>query len=296
MADQEVKEEVKEEQPDIVVEEAKEEPKAEEVKEEPKKEEDELDSYSKNVQARIKKLTEKYRQEERDKAEAVALSQKLIEENKKLHSRVKTLDTGYVSEYGSRLQAQQEQAKKLYTDAYAAGDATKMAEAQQAMAAIAVELQNYNTAKLRVEQQAKAQAQPQAQQPQQPQAQQPQAQQPQAQIDPRAKQWASDNEWFGKDQIMTTATFTLHNILTDEEGFDPKSEEYYTEIDKRIRLEFPHKFQTAKKTGGNQVASAGNSASRNTQKRRTVKLSPSQVAIAKKLGVPLEEYAKYVKE
>ncbi len=172
-----------------------------------------------------------------------------------------------------------------------------MAEAQQAMAAIAVELQNYNTAKLRVEQQAKAQAQqPQAQQPQQPQAQQPQAQQPQAQIDPRAKQWASDNEWFGKDQIMTTATFTLHNILTDEEGFDPKSEEYYTEIDKRIRLEFPHKFQTAKKTGGNQVASAGNSASRNTQKRRTVKLSPSQVAIAKKLGVPLEEYAKYVKE
>ena len=95
---------------------------------------------------------------------------------------------------------------------------------------------------------------------------------------------------------MTTATFTLHNILTGEEGFDANSEEYYSEIDKRIREEFPHKFQTKKKSSGNQVASAGNSASRNKQSRRTVKLTPSQVAISKKLGVPLEEYAKYVKD
>ena len=123
-----------------------------------------------------------------------------------------------------------------------------------------------------------------------------QAQQP-AKIDPRAKQWADENTWFGKDTIMTTATFALHNILTGEEGFDANSEEYYTEIDKRIREEFPHKFQTQKKSGSNQVASAGNSASRSTkQGRRSVKLSHSQVAIAKKLGVPLEEYAKYVKD
>ena len=217
-----------------------------------------------------------------------------MEDNKKLQARVKNLDTGYVAEYGTRLQAQAEQAKKLYTDAYAAGDAAKMAEAQQAMAAIAVEQQNYNTAKMRLDQQAKAQVQPQAQQPQ---AQQPQAQQP-AKVDPRAQQWADENSWFGKDQIMTTATFTIHNMLTNEEGFDANSEEYYSEIDKRIRAEFPHKFQTKKKTNGStQVASAGNSASRsNNQKRRTVKLTPSQVAIAKKLGVPLEEYAKYVKE
>ena len=128
---------------------------------------------------------------------------------------------------------------------------------------------------------------------------QPSQQQPkQPKPDPRAEQWASENEWFGQDKIMTTAAFTLHNQLTQEEGFDVNTEEYYTAIDSRMRTEFPHKFQkpTAKKTGGVQVASAGNSASRNKQGRRTVKLTPSQVAIAKKLGVPLEEYAKHVKE
>ena len=293
-----VEEKVEEQQEELVVEqvseEEKEPPKVEVSEEKETKTEDELESYSKNVQNRIKKLTEKYRQEERDKQEAVALSQKLMEDNKKLQQRVKTLDTGYVSEYGTRLQAQSEQAKRIYTEAYEAGDANKMAEAQQAMAAIAVEQQNYNTAKLRIEQQAKAKAQAQPQTRPQAQAQAQAQQKP----SPRAEQWASENEWFGKDQIMTTAAFTLHNQLTHEEGFDANTEEYYSEIDKRIREEFPHKFQTKKKTNGStQVASAGNSASRsNNQKRRTVKLSPSQVAIAKKLGVPLEEYAKYVKE
>ena len=177
----------------------------------------------------------------------------------------------------------------MYKEAYDAGDTDKMVQAQEMLSQIAVDKQRYNTAKARVEQQAKVPAQ----RPQQ----QPQAQQPQAQPDPRAKEWASQNDWFGSDKIMTTAAFTLHNILTNEEGFDPKSEEYYSEIDKRLRSEFPQKFQTKKSTGGTQVASAGNSASRNTKTgRRTVKLSPSQVAIAKKLGVPLEQYAKYVKD
>ena len=120
----------------------------------------------------------------------------------------------------------------------------------------------------------------------------------QAQPDPRAMAWKDKNTWFGEDKIMTAAAFALHNQLTEEEGFDPNTEEYYSEVDKRIRSEFPHKFQTAKKSGGgSQVASASSSASRsNKQGRRSVKLSHSQVAIAKKLGVPLEEYAKYVKE
>jgi len=256
--------------------------------------ESELDSYTKGVRKRISKLNDKFKQEEKQKQEALTLSQRLLEENKKLQHRVKSLDSGYVAEYGGRLQAQSEQAKRMYTEAYDVGDANKMAEAQQTMAAIAVEQQNYNTAKTRVEQQTKAQEAA-AQQPQQPQQKQaPKAQEP----DPRAKEWASSNEWFGKDQVMTTATFTLHNMLTNEEGFDPATEEYYSEIDRRIRQEFPHKFQSQspRKSGGSQVASAGNSASRNNQKRRTVKLSHSQVAIAKKLGVPLEEYAKYVKE
>ena len=287
---------------EIVVEEPQQEEKEEVKAAEPEAEpeaktgDEELDSYSKGVQSRIKKLTEKYRQEERDKAEALRVSQELLEENKKLKSRVQALDTGYLSEYGTRLQSQTEAAKRAYKEAYDAGDSDKMVEAQQALSNIAVETQRYNTAKLRAEQQAKAQVA----QPQQP-VQQPVQQQPvqqQAQPDPRAMAWKDKNTWFGEDKIMTAAAFALHNQLTEEEGFDPNTEEYYSEVDSRMRKEFPHKFQTAKKSGGgSQVASASSSASRsNKQGRRSVKLSHSQVAIAKKLGVPLEEYAKYVKE
>jgi hypothetical protein len=258
---------------------------------------DEIDSYSKGVQARIKKLTEKYRQEERDKEEAVTLSKRLIEENKKLQGRVKALDTGYLSEYGGRLQAQSEQAKRVYTEAYEAGDANKMAEAQQAMTAIEVQRQQYNTAKARADQQAKMPA-PQQQPQQQQNYSPPQQQRPLPKADPRAQSWAGQNKWFGEDKIMTNVAFTIHQGLVEEEGFDPKSEEYYSEIDSRLRREFPHKFEATKKTGGSsQVASAGSSASRSTkQGRRSVKLTHSQVAIAKKLGVPLEEYAKHVKD
>lgn len=263
---------------------------------EPQSGDEELDSYSKGVQNRIKKLTERYRQEERDKAEALRVSTQLLEENRKLKGRMQALDTGYLSEYGTRLQSQTEAAKRAYKEAYEAGDSDKMLEAQQALSNIAVETQRYNTAKARAEQQAKVQVQRQ-EQPVQQQAV-PQQQQQQPQPDPRAQDWASKNSWFGQDKVMTAAAFALHSQLTEEEGFDPASDEYYTEVDKRIRREFPHKFQTAKKTGGgSQVASAGNSASRSTkQGRRSVKLTHSQVAIAKKLGVPLEEYAKYVKE
>ena len=284
---------------EIVVEEPQQEEKEEVKAAEPeaKTGDEELDSYSKGVQSRIKKLTEKYRQEERDKAEALRVSQELLEENKKLKSRMQALDTGYLSEYGTRLQSQTEAAKRAYKEAYDAGDSDKMIEAQQALSNIAVETQRYNTAKVRAEQQAKARAaQPQQQQaPQQPV--QP-VQQQQAQPDPRAMEWKDKNTWFGEDKIMTAAAFALHNQLTEEEGFDPNTEEYYSEVDSRMRKEFPHKFQTAKKSGGgSQVASASSSASRsNKQGRRSVKLSHSQVAIAKKLGVPLEEYAKYVKE
>lgn len=258
---------------------------------------EELDSYSKGVQSRIKKLTEKYRQEERDKAEALRVSQQLLEENKKLKTRMQALDTGYLSEYGTRLQSQTDAAKRAYKEAYEAGDTDKMLEAQQALSNIAIETQRYNTAKTRAEQQAKMQVQRQEQPVQQQQvAQQPQQQQPQP--DPRAQSWAEKNNWFGQDKVMTASAFAIHQQLVEEEGFDPQTDEYYTEVDKRIRSEFPHKFQTAKKSGGgSQVASAGNSASRsNKQGRRSVKLTHSQVAIAKKLGVPLEEYAKYVKE
>jgi hypothetical protein len=256
---------------------------------------EELDSYSKGVQSRIKKLTEKYRQEERDKAEAVRLSQQLMQENQALKGRVQALDTGYLSEYGTRLQTQTESAKRQYKEAYESGDTDRMLEAQQMLSNIAVEQQRYNTAKTRAEQQAQQrQAAPQQQAQAAPQQQQ---QQPRPKPDPRAESWASKNTWFGQDKIMTNAAYTLHHQLVEDEGFDPEADEYYNELDKRLRQEFPHKFQAKKTGGGSQVASAGNSASRSTkQGRRSVKLSHSQVAIAKKLGVPLEEYAKFVKD
>ena len=255
--------------------------------------EEELDTYSKGVQSRIKKLTEKYRQEERDKGEAVRLSQQLLDENNKLKTRVKALDTGYLSEYGSRLESQTDGAKRIYKEAYEAGDTDKMLEAQQALSNIAVQQQQYNTAKARAEQQAKMPVQ------QQQPVQQPVQQQQQAAPvpDEKAVAWKDKNKWFGSDKIMTTAAYTIHQELVEEEGFDPNNDEYYTEVNRRMREEFPHKFAAKKSGGGSQVASAGNSASRSTKTgRRTVKLSHSAVAIAKKLGVPLEEYAKYVKD
>jgi hypothetical protein len=258
--------------------------------------EDELGEYSKNVQSRIKRLTEKYRKEERDREEAVRFSQQLLEENKKLKGRMQQLDTGYLSEYGTRLQTQTEAAKRAYKEAYEAGDPDRMSEAQMAMSNLAIEQQRYNNAKARVEQDQRLQTE-RAQAPQQqvPVAAAPPAQQ--VKPDPKAQGWAQKNAWFGEDRIMTTAAFAVHQGLIEDEGFDPNSDEYYTELDRRMRREFPHKFQGQKSGGGTQVASAGSSASRNTkQGRRTVKLTPSQVAIAKKLNVPLEEYAKYVKD
>ena len=291
-------EKVTEEQ-EISVETPEEEAPQEEVKVETKEPEtteasgeEELESYSKGVQNRIKKLTEKYRHEQRDKEEAVRLSQQLKKENEDLAKRVKALDTGYLSEYGTRLESQTEAAKRMLKEAYEAGDSDKLADAQQLLSNIAVEQNRYNTAKARADSQANAQ--PQQQQQQQPQ--QPVQQRPQP--DPRAVAWKDENTWFGTDRVMTAAAMAVHSQLTEEEGFDPNSDEYYTEIDKRLRQELPQKFPGTKKSGGgSQVASAGNSASRSTkQGRRSVKLSHSQVAIAKKLGVPLEEYAKYVKD
>tara|TARA_X000001382_G_scaffold127633_1_gene115823 strand:+ start:867 stop:1778 length:912 start_codon:yes stop_codon:yes gene_type:complete len=266
----------------------------EQVEAKEKSSDEELDTYSKNVQSRIKKLTEKYRQEERDKLEAVRMSQQLLDENKNLKTRVSALDKGYLNEYGTRLQSQAEMARTAYKEAHEAGDVDALTKAQQLMSTVAAEQQRYTDAKARADYQAKM-APVQQPVPQQTQVQQPQ--QPQR-PDPKAESWARDNSWFGEDKIMTNAAFTIHETLAGEEGFDPNSDEYYTELNRRMRVEFPHKFQTVKKSGGgNQVASAGSSASRSTkQGRRTVKLSPSQIAIAKKLNVPLEEYAKYVKE
>ena len=249
----------------------------------------ELQDVGKRAQDRIKKLTTKYKNEERAKQEAERKAKETALENEKLKERLKNLDQGYISEYGTRLDAQLEQAKKNYRDAHEAGDVDKMFDAQQALSKISIEQERHRIAKDRQEAQVK-EVEQQAQQPQtQPQPQQ-------APVDPKAQAWAERNEWFGEDQVMTSTAMGIHQKLS-EEGFDLSSDEYYDEIDRQLKNLFPEKFNNGRANGGSaRVAPADTSASRKKQGRRTVRLTPSQVAIAKKLNVPLEEYAKYVKE
>jgi hypothetical protein len=279
---------------EIIIEQEDDEPETKVATEEPEDSgEGELESYSKGVQKRISRLTEKYRKEERDRQEAVRFAQQLLQEKQQLEGRLKQLDSGYLNEYGARIEAQISTARRAYKDAYEAGDTDKMIEAQEALARASTDKQRYDLAKSR----ANERVQTTAVQQQQYVAPEPQRVAQQPQVDPKAQSWAEKNDWFGQDEVMTYAAFGVHRKLVEEEGFDPQSDEYYSEIDRRMRTEFPHKFQASKSSGKSQVAPAGSSASRSTkQGRRTVKLSPSQIAIAKKLNVPLEEYAKYVKD
>ena len=249
----------------------------------------ELQDVGKRAQDRIKKLTTKYKNEERAKQEAERKAQEAALENEQLKERLKNLDHGYISEYGTRLDAQLEQAKKNYRDAHEAGDVDKMFDAQQALSKISIEQERHRIAKDRQEAQVK-QVEQQAQQPQaQPQPQQ-------APVDPKAQAWAERNEWFGEDEVMTSTAMGIHQKLS-KEGFDLLSDEYYDEIDRQLKGLFPDKFNTERANGGSaRVAPADTSASRKKPGRRTVRLNDRQVAIARKLNVPLEEYAKYVKE
>ena len=258
---------------------------------------DELESYSKNVQKRIKKLTEKYRQEERDREEAVRLAQQLHQENQTLKTQMQSSQQGYLNEYGSRLENQSNVAKQAYREAYDRGDVEKMLDAQELLSKISIEQERYRLAKAQQERLAVQRAPEQQTQQTQQTQQAPQQRAAPPKPDPKAEAWASKHEWFGQDDVMTYAAFGIHRRLVEEQGFDPNSDEYYNEIDRRMVSEFPHKFAGQKNGRSSQVASADTSASRKkTTGRRTVKLSPSQVAMARKLNVPLEEYAKYVKD
>lgn len=257
---------------------------------------EELSDYSKNVQQRIKKLTERYRNEERDKQEALRLSQQLLDENRKMKERLRLLDRGYVTEYGNRLNVELASARSAYKDAADRGDSDKMLEAQEKLSRLTAEMERHKVAKARVDREATAPQSP-ARAPQAPQEppRPPQAQAPAP--DPKAQSWAQKNEWFGTDRLLTSAAYAIHATLVEDEGFDPNSDEYYSEIDRRIRVEFPQKFQAKKSGEAAPVASGVSSASRSQKSgRRSVKLTPSQVAMAKRLNVPLEEYAKFVKD
>lgn len=285
-----LEEEEAEEQEESTVEEQEE---AEEQEQPQAANEDELQEYSKNVQQRISKLTRKYRDEEAQRVAAVEFAEAVKKQNEELKARLDQLDQSYTNEFGTRVDSQIEAAKQAYQKAYDDGDAEAMFEAQKNLSRLALDQAQLEQAKRRQETRVEQPVQETVQQQAQPQRQQPPA------PDPKAEAWAQKNEWFGSDQTMTYAAFGVHRQLIEDEGFDPQSDEYYNELDNRMRREFPHKFAApAKNDTGPRVASAESTASRSksTKGRRTVKLSPSQIAIAKRLNVPLEEYAKYVKE
>lgn len=280
---QEIELETKEEETDEVQVESKDKEKTDDA--------DDLSEYSESVKKRISKLTNRFREEERQRQAAVEYAEAVKKQNEELKARIDKLDNTYVGEFDTRLQSQSIAAKEAYKKALEEGNADAMYEAQQNISRIAMEEARLN--------QLKADREAKAKEVEQPQAQQPQVQQPPAKPDPKAEDWAKKNTWFGQDQTMTYAAFGLHKQLIEEEGFDPNSDEYYNELDNRIRSEFPHKFQdTQRKSSAPRVASAGTTASKSSSPkgRRTVKLTASQIAIAKRLNVPLEEYAKYVKE
>ena len=276
-------EEIKE---DIEVEEIIEETKTEPL-ETKKEEKDELKDYSEGVQKRIAKLTRKMREAERQREEAVTYAQSVTQQKNQAENRLSKLDKSYVSEFESRVTTSLAAAKLALRNAIESQNVEAQIAAQEQLANLSVEnarLKSMKVAEIDEPRQKEVRVNPQ-QRPTTPQS------------DPRAEEWASKNGWFGNDTAMTYTAFDIHKKLVEEEGYDPKSDEYYEEVDTRIRVEFPHKFDkiisntTERAKPAQSVASASRSA-QSGRSKKTVKLSPSQVAIAKRLGVPLEDYAK----
>ena len=258
------------------------------VKVEETKKEEELEEYSQSVKRRIDKLTRKMREAERREQAAIDYAKKIQEENKNLQATTVASSRERVTSDEATVASTETLLNTALKQAMEQGDVEKQVEAQQKMAQLAIEKERLRIRKNRLEQQ---EATKPAETPSVEQVVSQAPAQPQAQPDPRAQEWATDNKWFGTDKAMTYTAMSLHDEIVAE-GFDASSDEYYNEIDRRIRKEFPQKFEDQSKPT-QKVASA---VRKTASGRRTVKLTPSQVAIAKKLGVPLEEYAKHVKE
>ncbi|MBO48272.1 MAG: hypothetical protein CMD57_04715 [Gammaproteobacteria bacterium] len=286
-----------EENVEIEVEEAEAEEKQEEVvaqeadAEQPSSD-SEHEEYSEGVKKRIDRLTYKMREAERREQAALEYAKNIKEENEKLTKNYSEAGSALVTETSGRIKSQLSEAKRALKLAYEEGDSEAMADAQELVAKLSVESDRLSREEAQWKQRQEAQTETEVETPKQPE----QPQQAAAPADPRAQKWASENEWFGKDEGMTFTAFSIHRKLIEEEGYNPQSEDYYAEIDSRMRREFPHKFEE-EKSGQRKPAQTVAPANRNSKTgRKTVRLTQSQVAIAKKLGVPLEEYAKHVKE
>ena len=258
--------------------------------------EEELDKRRDKTQKRINKLVAQRKETEEREAAALQFAQQQKAEADALRAQLSNLNTGYSAEASSRIDSQEAQAKAAFKEAYEAGEVDKMSDAQQVMAKIAIEKERLRIFK---NNQQRAQQAQQAQQNYQAQPgaqQQPQQQEyaPPPQPDAKAVDWAEreENSWFGQDRAMTATAFTIHQQLVEEEGFDPQSDDYYSEIDKRIRTEFPHKFEG--KTTRTQTVAPVTQGKTSQKSKKSVKLTPAQISVAKKLGVPLDAYAREV--
>ncbi len=250
---------------------------------EKKEEGDEVKEYSEGVQKRIAKLTRKMREAERQKEEAIAFADATHKQKNELEGRLSKLDKSYTSEFETRVKTNMSAARQALKTAIESQDVEGQIAAQEQIANLTMDGARLRAMKVAAESKPK-EVNVTPQQTRSPQT------------DPMAEAWASENPWFGNDSAMTYTAFDIHKALVEKEGYDPKSREYYQEVDKRIRVEFPHKFDkiegqsTERAKPAQNVASAKRSSS--TGRRKTVRLTQSQVAIAKRLGVPLEEYAK----
>ena len=263
-----------------------------ETKLEEKKDDSELEDYSKGVQSRIAKLTRKMREAERREQAAVEYAQAVEQKRQQLEKRFEKTDSDYIKKFETTISSGLESAQKELAAAIESGNAEAQVEANKRIATLAFENAKLESAK---EGRQKTQEEKPVQLSQANNVNIPQRDDP-INPDPRAEAWAAKNSWFGSDRAMTYTAFEIHKDLTEKEGYDPSSDEYYAEVDKRIKVDFPHKFgntETKQTTAPVQtVASATRSVKPG---RKTVRLTSSQVAIAKKLGVPLEEYAKQLK-
>tara|TARA_R100001443_G_scaffold7067_2_gene16236 strand:+ start:7145 stop:8014 length:870 start_codon:yes stop_codon:yes gene_type:complete len=261
----------------------------EEVVEEKVQTKDELDEVSDNVKKRIDKLTYKMREAERQRDEALNYAKSINHTNTELQEKLKNSDSSLFKEYDSRVQSDIERAKIHLKEAQDAGDAENIANATEALSRASAEAENLK--RLQAQQAIRDKKAEQSVQSHQQQVQL-QADTPPA-PDPKAEAWAKDNSWFGEDTVMTFAAFGIHRQLVEEQGYDPNSDEYYKEVDKQMRQNFPTKFSQEQQAPVQQVA-ASTPGVAGKKGARKVKLTPSQVAIAKRLGVPLTEYAKHI--
>jgi len=255
-------------------------------------ESEEHENYSKDVQKRINQLTAKRKQALEEAEAAFNFAQQQKNENEQLKQQLSQLNQGYTSEFGNRIESQTAQAKKLYKEAFDAGDAEKMSEASDLMAKLAIENERLRIQKARVDQtratgdnETKGNVEQNVSQARQTQEKQD--------LDPKLQKWLDNNSWFGTDMIMTSGARAIHEQLVGQEGFDPSTDDYYAEVSKRMAVEFPHKFKGGQKNTQS-VAPASNGRSLKKGGKKTIELTPGQVAFAKKMRIPLEKYAQEV--